>query len=63
MNYQNDTTAEKTLSVKPINLYLGASAAATIGLGYFLLSQGSISLAPVLLIIGYVVLVPLAFLL
>ena len=63
MTDRDDTTAGKTLSVKPINLYLGASAAATIGLGYLLLSQGSIALAPVLLMIGYVVLVPLAFLL
>ena len=38
------------------------AAAATIGLGYWLLSQGSITAAPILLVIGYVVLVPLAIL-
>jgi hypothetical protein len=57
------TNNDSPLSLKPINLYLGAGAAAVIGLGYLLLSQGSIALAPVLLVIGYVVLVPLAFLL
>ena len=54
---------ETTLSFKRVNLYVGAGAVATIGLGYLFLSQGSIALAPVLLVIGYVVLVPLAFLL
>ena len=33
---------------------------AIIGLGYYLLGQGSITLAPVLLVLGYVVLLPLA---
>jgi hypothetical protein len=35
----------------------------TITLGYWLLAQGSISMAPILLVIGYVVLVPLAIIL
>ena len=64
MTTPNDDTPElKALTVRPINLYLGAGAAAAIGLGYLLLSQGSITLAPILLVIGYVILVPLAFLL
>jgi hypothetical protein len=63
MATNNGTTSDDTLGFKPINLFMGAGAAAAIGLGYLLLAQGSITLAPVLLIVGYVVLVPLAFLL
>jgi hypothetical protein len=32
----------------------------TIALGYFLLAKGSVTLAPILLVIGYVILVPLS---
>jgi hypothetical protein len=35
----------------------------TVALGYFLLSQGSITAAPLLLVLGYVVLLPLAIIL
>jgi hypothetical protein len=45
------------------NAGFGVAAAITIGLGYWLLSQGSIAAAPILLVIGYVVLAPLAVLL
>lgn len=39
-------------------LILGAALLA-IGLGFFLLSTGSTALAPLLLVLGYVVLIPL----
>ena len=42
------------------NYILFAAAIAVIIAGYVSLDQGSISLAPVLLVIGYCVLVPLA---
>ena len=63
MSQSKTTPQERELTFKPLNGILGAAAAATIGLGYLLLSQGSIALAPVLLVVGYVVLVPLTFLL
>jgi hypothetical protein len=43
-------------------ILVGAGLAAVI-LGYVLLSQGDITLAPVLLVAGYCVLIPLAFIL
>ncbi len=32
----------------------------TIGVGYLLLSKGSITLAPILLVLGYVIIIPLS---
>ena len=46
-----------------VNLWLALGGLATIVLGYYLLAQGSISAAPVLLVIGYVFLLPLAIIL
>ena len=51
------------LKFSMVNLWLGLAGAATIVLGYFLLGQGSISAAPALLVLGYVVLLPLAIIL
>jgi hypothetical protein len=51
------------LEFSRINLAFGAGSLVTITLGYWLLAQGSISMAPILLVIGYVVLVPLAIIL
>ena len=39
---------------------LGAAGFACLVAGYALLAQGSITLAPLLLVLGYVVLIPLA---
>ena len=39
---------------------LGGAGLLLIGLGFHLLNQGSINLAPVLLVLGYGVLIPLA---
>jgi hypothetical protein len=43
-------------------LLIGAGLGAVI-LGYVLLSQGDMTLAPILLVAGYCVLIPLAFIL
>ena len=51
---------EPSLKFSKVNLWLGLGGLATIVLGYYLLGQGSITLAPVLLVVGYVVLLPLA---
>ena len=40
------------------NYIIFAVAAATILAGYFALSQGSITLAPILLLTGYLILIP-----
>ena len=51
------------LQFSAINGILGIAGILTVALGYFLLSQGSITLAPLLLVLGYVVLLPLAIIL
>ena len=45
------------------NGILGLAGLAVIVLGYFLLAQGSITAAPLLLVLGYLVLLPLALVL
>ena len=52
-----------SLQFSRINLAFAAGAIVTIALGYWLLSVGSITLAPILLVLGYVFLVPLAIIL
>jgi len=51
------------LQFSAINGILAAAGILTVALGYFLLSQGSIDLAPLLLVLGYVVFLPLAIIL
>jgi hypothetical protein len=51
------------LQFSAINGILGIAGILTVALGYFLLSQGSITAAPLLLVLGYVVLLPLAIIL
>ncbi|MBA2564477.1 MAG: hypothetical protein H0V09_03515 [Gemmatimonadetes bacterium] len=46
-----------------VNYALFAAAVVVIALGYVLLGRGSITLAPILLILGYVVLIPAGILL
>jgi hypothetical protein len=53
-------SAESSLRFDRTNGILAAAGVLTIALGYFLLSQGSITAAPLLLVLGYVVLLPLA---
>ena len=51
---------KRALRFSKVNLWFALAGMTTIAAGYYLLSAGSISFAPVLLVIGYVVLLPLA---
>ncbi len=55
--------SEPTLKFSKINLWFALGGLAVIALGYYLLGQGSITFAPVLLVLGYVVLLPAAIIL
>lgn len=48
------------LSFTRRNAVLGIASVVILGLGYWLLSRGDITAAPLLLVLGYVVVVPLA---
>ena len=48
------------LRFSAVNAILGAAGLISVILGYYLLAQGSITAAPLLLVLGYVVLLPLA---
>lgn len=50
--------ATPTLSFSRINAILLGAAAGAIALGYLLLARGSMTLAPLLLVLGYCVLLP-----
>ena len=56
-------SAPAALDFSTVNLVLGVAGLIALTLGYFLLSKGSITAAPMLLVLGYVVLVPLALIL
>jgi len=49
-----------SLSFSPVNAILGGAGLVSLVAGYWLLSNGSITLAPLLLVLAYVVLLPLA---
>ena len=51
------------LRFSTVNGILAAAGILTVALGFFLLSEGSITAAPLLLVLGYVVLLPLAIIL
>ena len=51
------------LRFSAINGILGLAGILTVALGYALLSQGSITAAPLLLVLGYLVFLPLAIIL
>lgn len=55
--------APQTPRFQLINWLLLAAAVILIGIGFFSLSRGSITLAPILLVAGYCVVMPLALLL
>lgn len=52
-----------SLRFSAVNGALALGGLASIALGYYLLAQGSITAAPLLLVLGYVVLLPLAIIL
>ena len=56
-------TPRAPLRFSAINGILAVAGLLTVSLGYFLLSQGSITAAPLLLVLGYLVLLPLAIIL
>jgi hypothetical protein len=61
---RTQTTPETAdLRFTRVNAILGASGLAALTLGYWLLAQGSITAAPLLLVLAYVVLLPLAIIL
>ena len=51
------------LQFSAINGILGVAGILTVALGYYLLSQGSITAAPILLVLGYLIFLPLAIIL
>ncbi|UCC24974.1 MAG: hypothetical protein JSU98_14755 [Gemmatimonadales bacterium] len=51
---------DASLRFTSVNLILGGLGLASLVAGYWLLGQGSITAAPLLLVLGYVVLLPLA---
>ncbi len=55
--------SEPSLRFSGINAILLAAALLALALGYLLLAQGSHTVAPLLLTLGYVVLLPLAIIL
>jgi hypothetical protein len=60
---KNGGRQKAPLRFSAINGILGVAGILTVALGYFLLSEGSITAAPLLLVLGYVVLLPLAIIL
>ena len=52
-----------SLRFSPINAILLVAGIAAIVLGYELLSRGSITAAPLLLVLGYAILIPLGIIL
>jgi hypothetical protein len=57
------STHPPRLQFGPVNAALFVGAAAALGAGYLLLARGSTNLAPILLVVGYCVLLPLGFIL
>ncbi len=49
-----------SLRFSPVNAILGGAGLVSLVAGYWLLSNGSITLAPLLLVLAYVILLPLA---
>ena len=57
-NSSKDTPA--ALHFTRVNAFLGVGGIVALTAGYWLLAQGSITAAPLLLVLGYVVLLPMA---
>ena len=55
------TARDSFLAFKPLNYWLLGAALVVVVLGYILLNQGSVTAAPFLLVLGYCVLIPAAF--
>lgn len=59
----SETGQRAALRFTRVNALLGAAGLASLTLGYWLLAQGSITAAPLLLVLAYVVFLPLAIIL
>jgi hypothetical protein len=59
-NKPRTTQAPAALKFTKVNAALGVAGLAALVGGYALLAQGSITAAPLLLVLGYVVLLPMA---
>ena len=57
---QTNEATPAALKFTRVNAMLGAGGLAALTAGYWLLAQGSITTAPLLLVLGYVVLLPMA---
>ena len=57
---RSDKDQPAPLRFTRVNAALGGAGLLTLSLGYWLLAQGSITAAPLLLVLAYVVLLPLA---
>ena len=60
MSKNKTKDASGNLRFTKVNAALGVGGIAALTLGYWRLAQGSITAAPVLLVLGYVVLLPMA---
>lgn len=58
-----ESAGGRALDFSPVNGILGLAGILALVLGYWLLAQGSVTAAPLLLVLGYVVLLPLALIL
>ncbi len=59
-NDRSTSDAPAGLEFTAVNAALGAAGVVSLVAGYWLLAQGSITAAPLLLVLGYVVLLPMA---
>lgn len=59
----NPSGPQPALRFTKVNAALGLAGLAAMALGYYLLAQGSTTAAPLLLVVAYVVLLPLAIIL
>jgi uncharacterized membrane protein (Fun14 family) len=60
MSKNSSKDAPTALRFTRVNAMLGGGGVLALTAGYWLLAQGSITAAPMLLVLGYVVLVPMA---
>ena len=59
----SESAQRAALSFTRVNALLGGAGLLTLTVGYWLLAQGSITAAPLLLVLAYIVLLPLAIIL
>ncbi|MEX2528332.1 MAG: hypothetical protein WEA09_11905 [Gemmatimonadota bacterium] len=59
-NRRSTTIPAHSLSFSRVNVLLGLAGGVSVAAGYVFLANGSITAAPLLLVLGYVVLLPMA---